>query len=179
VNVAREAVDRGSIQHPDELAEMLTILAEHPPERAVEVGVCFGGTLWALAQVCRSLVGVDRDLSLLDQRNRTLPLTMLLEGDSADLRVVNEAVAWLRGKPDFIFIDAAHETEAVLADYAAWRPALAEGGVMGFHDINGRAADAWRELLARVASDPPQGVRQIVHAAKDPEDGRGIGLLRF
>lgn len=180
MDVAREAVDRGSIQNPDELAEMLTILAASPPQRAVEVGVCFGGTLWALAQVCLSLVGVDRDLSLVDQRNRTLPLTMLLEGDSADLRVVNEAVAWLRGKPDFIFIDAAHEPEAVLADFEAWRPALAEGGVMGFHDIQGQAADAWRELLALVTKDPPQGVRQIVHAAESPdEDGRGIGLLRF
>lgn len=171
--VAAEAVNRGSIQHPGELAELLEILAEEPPERAVEVGVAFGGTLWALSQVCGSVVGIDRDLSLVDKRNSELPL---LEGDSTDGAIATAALALLGGPANFVFIDAAHEPEAMLADYEAWRPALASGGIIGFHDICGSAKVGWRELLARPDCSTVQGVRQISHDT-EPKD-RGIGLLR-
>lgn len=172
--IAAEAVNRGSIQHPGELAELLEVLSEDPPDRAVEVGVAFGGTLWALSQVCGSVVGIDRDLSLVDQRNSELPL---LEGDSAAPETVERAVALLGGLAQFVFIDAAHEPEAMLADYEAWRPALAPHGVIGFHDICGSAKDGWMKLLARPENPSVlQGVRQISHDT-EPKD-RGIGLLR-
>lgn len=171
-NVAAEAVDRGSIQDPRELEDLLALLSlgGDQPERAVEVGTCFGGTLWALAQVCPVVVGVDRDISLLDSRNRGLPL---VEGESAAPETVQSALAILGDAPDFIFIDAAHEPEAVWADYTAWSPTLASGGIMAFHDILGQAADAWRGLLA---ADPPPGeaVTQIAYS-----EDRGIGLVRF
>lgn len=171
-----EAVNRGSIQNPDELGELLALLSEDPPEKAVEVGVAFGGTLWALSQVCGKLIGVDRDLSQVDQRNLGLANTHLIEGDSADTGVVAEARAILDGPANFIFIDAAHEPEPMLADFAAWRPVLATGGIMAFHDIEGQAAEGWRELLSRFDANTVQGVTQIVH----PTDGDplGIGLIR-
>lgn len=169
-NIAIDAVDRGSIQDHRELEELLALLSADPPERAVEVGTCFGGTLWALAQVCPVVVGVDRDISLLDSRNRGLPL---VEGDSAAPETVASALRILGAKPDFIFIDAAHESEAMLADFAAWLPVLAPGGMMAFHDILGQAKDGWRDLLA-LEPCPIGAVSAILHS-----EDRGIGLVRF
>jgi len=40
----------------------------------------------------------------------------------------------LRGKADFIFIDARHDYESVRQDFQCWAPMLAEGAVMAFHD---------------------------------------------
>lgn len=172
--VAAEAKDRGSIQDPRELADLLDLLSSFNCERAVEVGVAFGGTFWALSLVCGKLVGVDRDLSQVDQRNRDIPGTHQIEGDSTDMEVLAEAYAILDGPANFILIDAAHEPEPMLADYTAWRPNLARGGIMAFHDITGQAADGWRELLAILDGHTTQGVTQI-----DYGEGMGIGLVRM
>jgi predicted O-methyltransferase YrrM len=57
---------------------------------------------------------------------------------------------------DFVFIDAAHTTEAVLQDIAAWAPKVKLGGYLTGHDIHWpavrRAIDrsfmVWEELAA-------------------------------
>jgi predicted O-methyltransferase YrrM len=40
----------------------------------------------------------------------------------------------LRGKADFIFIDARHDYDSVRQDFQCWAPMLAPGAVMAFHD---------------------------------------------
>lgn len=46
-----------------------------------------------------------------------------------------EATGWFNdGSLDGVFIDAAHEYEAVRADIAAWRPKVRAGGILAGHD---------------------------------------------
>ena len=42
------------------------------------------------------------------------------------------------GSLDFVFIDAEHTYEAVLADIAAWRPKVRSGGLLTGHDYDSR-----------------------------------------
>jgi predicted O-methyltransferase YrrM len=54
------------------------------------------------------------------------------------------------GTADLVFIDGSHEREATIAHMQAWRPRLAPGGVVVFHDYENEVwpgvADAIREL---------------------------------
>ena len=45
------------------------------------------------------------------------------------------AKAWDKGPIRFLFIDGDHSFEASKADYEVWRPHLAPGGLIGFHDV--------------------------------------------
>lgn len=45
------------------------------------------------------------------------------------------AAAWNRGPLRLIFIDGDHSYEASKADFDAWRPHVAPGGLIAFHDI--------------------------------------------
>ena len=47
---------------------------------------------------------------------------------------VDAAATFENGSLDFVFIDAAHEYENVLADIAAWLPKVKVGGILAGHD---------------------------------------------
>ena len=53
----------------------------------------------------------------------------LLQMSSAD------AAERIEGLVDFVFIDADHATDAVMADIRAWRPKIRPGGFLTGHDI--------------------------------------------
>ena len=56
---------------------------------------------------------------------------VLLKGDSVDL-----AKTIPDGSLDFVFIDANHNYEHVVADIAAWAPKVRKGGIVSGHDYN-------------------------------------------
>lgn len=59
---------------------------------------------------------------------------------------------------DFVFIDADHSTESVLADIAAWAPKIRTGGFLTGHDANwpsvqraiNEAAPGWKQYPANI-----------------------------
>lgn len=50
---------------------------------------------------------------------------------------------------DFVFIDASHDTESVLADIRAWRPKVRGGGALIGHDAN------WPSVTAALNEEVP------------------------
>jgi len=51
------------------------------------------------------------------------------------MRSVDAADTYANGVLDFVFIDASHEYEDVVADIRAWRPKVKRGGYIGGHDL--------------------------------------------
>ena len=51
---------------------------------------------------------------------------------------------WSGGPVGLLFIDASHDHDSVIADFAAWRSHLADGAVVAFHDYARRFPGVWR-----------------------------------
>lgn len=56
-----------------------------------------------------------------------------IQGDSHDPDIVKAVIASLGGVPDVVFIDADHESSAVMQDFELWHPIARK--LVGFHDI--------------------------------------------
>lgn len=63
------------------------------------------------------------------KRHGVLDVVHPLEGYSYDF------VAGFKDKIDLLFIDGAHEYDAVLQDYEQWSPLVRPGGMIAFHDV--------------------------------------------
>ncbi len=129
------------------------------PCRVVEIGSLYGRSILFLA--CRlaefgkkaEVVAVDlwqwdqhpkAYETFLGHRDRLAPDVVAMRCSSAD-----GVRAFRDGELDFVFIDADHSYEAVLADIEGWRPKVKAGGILSGHDY---AAD----------NDPHVGVGRAV-----------------
>jgi hypothetical protein len=66
----------------------------------------------------------------------------------------------LKGKADFIFIDAVHTYEAVSQDFQCWAPMLTDDGVIAFHDSHpcpARPDLSWDEGVPRFIAELTAG----------------------
>lgn len=133
---------------------LLDLVRANGWRRGAEIGVLDGtAVFFKLLDGCPdlSLIGVDR-WATDDQYYGDLTETgrifkeraagygdraRVLEGNSAAMAAhVDDASL------DFIFIDADHSTEGLLADLAAWRPKVRDGGVVLGHDIDWPSVEA-------------------------------------
>lgn len=133
---------------------LLDLVGENGWKRGAEIGVLDGTAVFFKlldAWPDLSLIGVDRWASD-DQYYGDLTETgkifkqraegygdraRVLEGNSAEMAAHVDD-----GSLDFIFIDADHSTEGLLADLAAWRPKVREGGFVLGHDIDWPSVEA-------------------------------------
>jgi len=181
-----------AIQVPGELTALSKILAEHCPERALEIGTAQGGTLLLLARLASpyaKIMSIDLPGGMFGggygslrrwvyrrfaHRNQRL---YLLQGDSHTEATLERVKAVLKGQPlDYLFIDGDHRYDGVKRDFEMYGPLVRKGGLIAFHDIVEGPSDAvggvpqfWREVKFRyrhleIINDPLQG-------------GYGIGIL--
>jgi predicted O-methyltransferase YrrM len=64
----------------------------------------------------------------------------VMDGDSADERVADEARAWLGGAPQLVVLDSSHAYRHTLRELDLWFPVLAQGGLLLLHDCSEFAA---------------------------------------
>lgn len=138
---------------PGESVKRWNVIAELAKKNnwriGAEIGVYRGDTYFYLLQNVPdlTLIGVDNwevdphygNVEKLGAKVRAAAArkykdrSIILHGKSTDpailARVENDSL-------DFVFIDADHSHEAVLADINAWQPKLKNGGTMMGHDID-------------------------------------------
>ncbi|MCA1690570.1 MAG: class I SAM-dependent methyltransferase, partial [Actinobacteria bacterium] len=118
----------------DSLARLLDLAAG--AGHVVELGTAMGWTTGALA-----LARPDRTVATYDvvgYDGRAAYLGLLGASVRARIEVITAPGA--SGPPtgarpvDLVFVDASHDRAETAAEFAAWRPALAPGGLVAFHD---------------------------------------------
>ncbi len=133
---ARRAGDSFSLDsaaRPEELGELLRLARGRL--RVAELGT---GTAWttvalALAEPRRTVVSFDPVAR--PERELYLGLAPPQALWRIRLEEVEGAAGAERSSPvDLLFVDSSHEREPTLAEFAAWRPRLAPGAIVAFHD---------------------------------------------
>jgi predicted O-methyltransferase YrrM len=151
--LAAEAIRRDAYQKLNELEPLIALVRERRPRTVVEIGTFKGGTLFALCQVADPnalIVSIDlpkgkglfgggyswregRRLRKFAQPGQTLKT---LRRDSHAPETVRQVEDLLGGRPiDFLMIDGDHRYEGVKRDWESWKPLVAPGGLIAFHDI--------------------------------------------
>lgn len=153
----------------DEAAHLFTT-ARASEGPLVEIGRARGGTTFLLAAAAGPgrvwsyelpTAGTARRDGVLGEAMDRYGLgANLVQGDSRSAAPPPEP-------PGFVLIDGDHEYDGVLADYERWRPLLAAGGHLFFHDTD---APGVEKVVAKAAAD-----EQLV---RRPAPGRLAHFLR-
>ncbi|HTY56400.1 MAG TPA: class I SAM-dependent methyltransferase [Candidatus Binataceae bacterium] len=179
-------------QEPKELLELARIVRSYRPKTILEIGSARGGTLFVWCQMAHpkaTVLSLDlpggrygggyqegriSTMKRLKQRGQKLHLLRCDSHDAGTLRRVQEL--FQSEKIDFLFIDGDHRYEGVKQDFDMYRPLVAKGGIIGFHDIleapedtGGDVSRFWNEIKEQFYH------REIV--ADRQQQGYGIGLL--
>jgi predicted O-methyltransferase YrrM len=119
---------------PRSLATLLRLARGR--RRVVEIGT---GTAWTAA----ALALADRERRVLSFDPRVWPERdryLALAGPDAASRIELIAAGGEDGpgehafRPDMVFVDGSHERELTVRTFTSWRPALAPGAIVAFHD---------------------------------------------
>jgi cephalosporin hydroxylase len=178
---ATDLIERyGALQNPREVLCLLEYLGRNPPTLMIEVGVWRGGNAAILKTAFPDLriIGVDEltvdsekvsDAPSLRTAVETFGIEMV-QGDTRSEETVDLVRAMIGDRrADYLFIDASHDTDSVIADFARWSPLAT---LVGFHDVhNPMVYAAWNEIVGFFRDGP-----RACAMYKEP-DGHGIGLV--
>lgn len=129
------------LQWEAEFAVLLELHRRIVPNRTLEIGTYHGGTLYHWLQQTyhpQKIVSVDSYAVGVDNRHlygewNDDDVLTVIAGESHSGRTIRQ-VGEL-GPYDFVFIDAGHYLPEVTRDWNNYRPMVAPGGLMCFHDI--------------------------------------------
>lgn len=129
------------LQNEREFAQLLDLYDELAPGRVLEIGSHMGGSLyWWLRHAAggATVVAVDDRHANSGRYEGWQPDDVNLAaitGKSHDPQVIDRVHEL--GPYDFAFVDADHRYQQVRQDWETYRPMMADGAVMAFHDIAG------------------------------------------
>lgn len=161
-------------QHQWELDQFLRVIGK--PQRVLEIGAWEGGTLWHWLELADKVVIVDDQMRGLNDWQ-----TWALEagtkffwhwGDSRDAEIIERAQ--ITGPYDLIFIDGAHEYDAVRDDWLNYSSMVAEGGLVAFHDI--RPAEHRGHGVDRLWQEIKSAGSRTLEIVEMVDDWGGIGV---
>lgn len=201
-------------QDPDELFRLCQMVRRLRPRVVVEIGSAKGGTLYCWSRLVEPgglVVSIDlpgavgsvrpvaRSIHRRFGRERGVQVRTI-DGDSHDPVTRQRLLEMLaERRVDVLFLDGDHGYEGVRADYDAYSPLVAPGGLIALHDIAIDPADEtiqvrrfWTELkerglslesfIARPGASPGIGVVHVSAASapwSDDERERHFRILRI
>lgn len=188
----KSVVERGAIQHIDELTEFALMLRAKPPAAVLEIGTAQGGVFWLFCRLAApdaTLVSLDLppeerygggkrisiDLQSMKQSSQTIHA---VHGNSHEPEAQRRVADLLGGlQLDLLFIDGDHTYDGVSQDYNMYSPLVRPGGAIAFHDISKSSYPEcqvdrfWNEL----ATNPSMKPRTFI--SHFPSGWGGIGVV--
>jgi cephalosporin hydroxylase len=145
------------LQSPWEFEQLLKIYNEKKPNKILEIGSFYGGTLYYWAQCPRSttienIVSVDYLIGPGDTRYNEMMESRRkwhswfgnvrqfddIQGDSHDPNTIERVRRVFPERDvDFLFIDGDHSYDGVRRDYYDYSQFVKPGGLIVFHDVSG------------------------------------------
>lgn len=175
-----------ALQKPLELFDYLRFLRQRDISRCMEIGTLWGGTFFAHCAVTAPrghVIAVDalagENVRVMTSRFRKLARpsqdVTCVWRDSHSASAAAEVAAALNGASlDVLFLDGDHSAAGVARDYEMYSPLVRPGGVIAFHDIDGKASSGvpafWHALRHRHES-----VEFVDHV--HAPHGLGIGVI--
>jgi cephalosporin hydroxylase len=175
-----------------EIVELANLIKAAAPQRSLEIGTNYGGTLFLLCTLSPAgarVISVDlpagrfgggyprRKIPLYRRFPRNGQQLHLIRGDSHASETHARVERLLAGeKLDYLFIDGDHTYEGVKLDFEMYSPFVRSGGMIAFHDIAVHTKEKscevdrfWNEVKQRYKH------REFI---EDPKQGwAGIGVL--
>jgi|SRR5208283_5289901 len=175
-----------------EIEELAKLIQATAPQRSLEIGTNYGGTLFLLCTLSppgARVISVDlpagrfgggyprRKMPLYRRFPRNKQQLHLIRGDSHASETQARVERLLAGdKLDYLFIDGDHTYGGVKRDFEMYSPYVRSGGMIAFHDIAAHSKEKscevdrfWNEIKQRFH------YREII---EDPKQGwAGIGVL--
>jgi predicted O-methyltransferase YrrM len=182
------------VQSRSEVERLLAWLVNRRPATVVEIGTASGGSLLLFARAAAEdalIVSIDLPggefgggygpwrIPLYRSFARKRQRLHLIRADSHRPATVARLKKILGGRAiDFLFIDGDHSYEGVKTDFALYRPLMAPGGAVAFHDIATTAPESrcsvhrfWQEIKREF------GGTEFIEALDRKPSIFGIGLI--
>lgn len=176
-----------------EILKLLELLKESPPKYVLEIGTAEGGTLFYFTRIAAedaNLISVDPfyrfgttnvgeiRIALYKSFARKEQNIHIIRANSHEQETLDRVKELLgANKLDFLFIDGDHTYDGVKSDFEMYSPLVGEGGIVAFHDINGKRSvvigvrNFWNEIKPNFKHE------EFVEDQAQP--GGGIGVLKF
>jgi len=168
-------------QYKKEFASLLLLYMILIPNRVLEIGTHYGGTLYNWmknGEPDSTIVAVDDyhlNESLYEEWKKPDQTIHRILGKSQNETVVSQVREL--GPYDFIFIDGAHDYESVKEDWKNYKSMLTEEKkmkVVAFHDIlshpNSEVSELWKEINE-------YGYTTMELTSDKNQEGCGIGVV--
>ncbi|MEM3793697.1 MAG: class I SAM-dependent methyltransferase [Candidatus Bathyarchaeia archaeon] len=180
------------IQIKEEIAKLLSLLADLKPKTLLEVGTASGGTLFLFCQVAEPdaiIISVDLPGGLFGggYPEWRIPLYKsfakerqrlhLIRADSHNpktLEIVKNILS--DRKLDFLFIDGDHTYDGVKRDFETYSPLVRKGGIIAFHDIVEHPLETGCEV-SRFWNEIKHGYNYIEIVKSWDQKWAGIGVI--
>jgi predicted O-methyltransferase YrrM len=147
-----------SATRPAELAALLELAAQR--RQVVELGTATAWTTISLALADPERRVVSYDPVAHPTRGQYLDLVGADVRGRMELRERSEADGPQAGDPpvELLFVDSTHDRESVLRTVPVWRPALAPGAIVAFHDYDHPQFPGVREAIEELGLEgEPRG----------------------
>lgn len=171
------------------------VSSEEKIKKIVEIGSFFGGSLWFYTKFLNPEVIVSVDMPIPPEDSRYQQMVdsrgqweswmkeisfIEFTGNSHDKNISNALnTHFPESDIDMLFIDGDHSYDGVKLDFLDYKGLVRSGGIIVFHDINGRIPDVerfWNEVI-EFHSDEFEFVKRFDNTVEE-NHGWGIGIIR-